>query len=316
MGRVFIIWACFASYSVFAEDAFPHGAADLVRNRVARPVGGEITAGATTKTARLPLPLPTAEMKATRAGRVFVRDTSQPKLGEDAWRDQMGAIWGDVVKNDDGSLQVTTHEKAAAYCKKIGADLPSTADFQRLRKYMAFDREGEYTAQVLPNLNKGPLWSSHRYQYGPVVQSIRSALGTYSNSDHYTFTTAGELKPATGDQLLPFRCVVHPALGSPPQAEPRLDWRLSPEWTNDSKTKKDFKYKYKLLTVEHPGPEERSDSFYLVYFADGTLKAYPIDKQYNQTWVTVSEDYSLKVGDPKDPVLTIPAEIATAGLSE
>lgn len=107
-----------------------------------------------------------AETKTTKTGHVFTRDTSNPELGE-AWRDPSGMIWGDIVKKADGTPYFMNHKNATAYCKSIGAELPSgwessqnksnggqNSDFVRLREYMgATSRSNEgYAPQVLPNL--------------------------------------------------------------------------------------------------------------------------------------------------------------------
>jgi len=84
---------------------------------------------------------------------IFVYDQSTPPLGE-AWKDESGMIWGDVVRNSDLSFRYLDHEQATDYCRKIGAILPSENDFTRLREYMGANSgiyEG-YTPQVLPNL--------------------------------------------------------------------------------------------------------------------------------------------------------------------
>ncbi len=92
---------------------------------------------------------------------IFTRDTSVPALGE-AWRDESGVIWGDLVVHrtsvvPERSIRVTLHSVAAAYCDRIGAQLPSRTDFERLSEYLgataASDREG-YTPQILPNLDR------------------------------------------------------------------------------------------------------------------------------------------------------------------
>jgi len=114
---------------------------------------------------------PSAETKTTKTGQVFTRDTSHPKLGE-AWSDPSGMIWGDIVKNKDGSEHLMNQRDATDYCKSIGADLPSKEDFIRLREYMGAKSPGfdGYTPQVLPNLthteNKAYIrqfWSSSNH---------------------------------------------------------------------------------------------------------------------------------------------------------
>lgn len=105
------------------------------------------------------------ETKTTKTGHIFVRDTNFPKLGE-AWRDPSGTVWGNMVTKDDGSPRFMTHGDAADYCKSIGAQLPSRADYTRLGQYMGFrwvpvqgvlggpaQLYTGFEPQVLPNLN-------------------------------------------------------------------------------------------------------------------------------------------------------------------
>lgn len=92
------------------------------------------------------------EVKTTRTGTRFVRDYSNPGLGE-AWRDPSGMIWGDIVKEKDGTPRFMNHVEATDYCQSIGAVLPRHWDFLRLREYLGRDGNGRpYSPQVLPNL--------------------------------------------------------------------------------------------------------------------------------------------------------------------
>jgi hypothetical protein len=94
------------------------------------------------------------------------------KFGE-AWEDPSDMIWSDTAKKEDGSPLFMNHKDAEAYCKSLGAELPSgwpedlngkhgfpnkDSDFVRLRKYMAaeyaagYDTPKGYAGQILPNL--------------------------------------------------------------------------------------------------------------------------------------------------------------------
>lgn len=94
-----------------------------------------------------------AGTRRTTSGHVFTRDHSLAALG-DAWRDESGMIWGDIARNDDGSIHYMKHYQAVEYCQNIRAELPSRADFERLRSYMGAteDSSNGYTPQALPNL--------------------------------------------------------------------------------------------------------------------------------------------------------------------
>jgi hypothetical protein len=84
---------------------------------------------------------------------LFVLDQSIADLGE-AWIDESGMLWGDVIKNIDGSIRYLNHEEASEYCKNLGTILPSEDDYIRLRIYMGAksDLYEGYKPQVLPNL--------------------------------------------------------------------------------------------------------------------------------------------------------------------
>jgi hypothetical protein len=89
----------------------------------------------------------------TSSGHAFTHDSSVAALG-DAWRDESGMIWGDIVRNSDGSIRYMDQYDAVSYCQGIGAELPTLEDFARLRSYMgaSVGSPSGYTLQVLPNL--------------------------------------------------------------------------------------------------------------------------------------------------------------------
>ena len=132
------------------------------------------------------------DTRTTTTGSIFVRDTRFPALG-DAWRDEDGLVWGDIVKNSAGKFIYVSHAEAEKYCEKIGARLPTPREFallaakmgaagisqqQESNKHEAIfkkDSKGEtvvdfyynsqgYTVQVLPNLSADyfnfPFWTS------------------------------------------------------------------------------------------------------------------------------------------------------------
>jgi len=97
-----------------------------------------------------------------------------PKAFGEAWRDPSGMIWGDIVKKEDGSPRFMNQKDADAYCKSIGAQLPSgyspdadgkygfpkqASDFERLRRYLGrnspykYGVPDRYNPQVIPSLS-------------------------------------------------------------------------------------------------------------------------------------------------------------------
>ena len=115
------------------------------------------------------------EKRTTTTGHVFIRDASQPQLGE-AWRDESELIWGDIVKEADGIIiRVMSYNKATAYCASIGARLPSKEEFTQLREYMGAKAKAgtnnEYShhnGKILPNLRGYQFWSSSLNPTSPI----------------------------------------------------------------------------------------------------------------------------------------------------
>lgn len=121
-----------------------------------------------------------AERRMTNTGHVFIRDIDHPALG-DAWRDESGLIWGDIVRDENGYVRYMVqsseymkdlgrplpndHLGAKEYCESISARLPSKEEFTRLREYMGAQPgtpEGysHHHNKVLPNLSGYWFWSS------------------------------------------------------------------------------------------------------------------------------------------------------------
>jgi hypothetical protein len=91
----------------------------------------------------------TPTIRTSLAGHKFTQTTNHPELG-DAWQDESGLIWGDVVqKHNMSSTDVNnycdktiapdvgddcqmTQSNAIAYCESINAALPSKSQFERL----------------------------------------------------------------------------------------------------------------------------------------------------------------------------------------
>src|SRR5262245_5346979 len=74
-------------------------------------------------------------------GAVFLSDTSLPGLGN-AFRDPAGLVWGDTLNLRDGKEEESmpgdgpasslSQPEADAYCKNLGARLPTRVEFERL----------------------------------------------------------------------------------------------------------------------------------------------------------------------------------------
>jgi hypothetical protein len=100
--------------------------------------------------------------RTTITGAVFTKITDREHF-EGAWQDQSGMIWGNTVKNANGSDRGMNQIQATEYCQSIGAQLPSREDFARLREYMGAQsgtyRRG-YLPQILPGLADNWYWSS------------------------------------------------------------------------------------------------------------------------------------------------------------
>lgn len=84
------------------------------------------------------------------AGHVFKKVTNHPELGN-AWSDEGGLIWGDMVQANQLSSQqastycanrsdtgacLMTQAQAVAYCQSIKASLPTKEQFIQLDKYI------------------------------------------------------------------------------------------------------------------------------------------------------------------------------------
>lgn len=108
-----------------------------------------------------------SEQLISHTGSVFVRDRTKKELG-DAWRDESGLIWGDVVPAEDlpDRPGMTHHSTAYRYCRSIGARLPTVADFIRLREYFGAKETADpsqkpegYQSQLFPNFQTTKDWT-------------------------------------------------------------------------------------------------------------------------------------------------------------
>ncbi len=163
--------------------------------------------------------------RTTTTGHVFISDSSRPTLG-DAWRDESGMIWGDMVRFRVGSTYldqicfeshrpirdgipcVVDYGDALEYCESIGAALPTVDDYKRLRSYMgaSLDSPTGYKAQVLPNLDLDI------YFFTSTLSAMHDRVFTFLGR-------AGAFYQDAGNERL--RCVAHSETVRP--QEPEVD---------------------------------------------------------------------------------------------
>jgi hypothetical protein len=138
---------------------------------------------------------PAPETRLTGTGAIYTRDFSRPDLGE-AYRDSRGLIWGDVFgfreRSKNRANPTMTARQAADYCARIGARLPSKAEFELLAEefgagsnqgFSPYRRglEGE-RLMVLPGSDKW-YWSSSREPQSGAFYSFNAETGVLSYID-------------------------------------------------------------------------------------------------------------------------------------
>lgn len=136
--------------------------------------------------------------KLTVNGSVFIKDNTQPALGN-AYRDPGGTIWGDVGKIN-GVPTAVELQQAKDFCQSNGFRLPTVADFKKLanflgyvvadanygeKKYSPFAAETSTT--VLPYLEK-TFWTADALPASspdPGVYVFNGATGFIYEEDHF-----------------------------------------------------------------------------------------------------------------------------------
>ncbi len=146
-----------------------------------------------------------AETRRTTTGAVFTRVT-RSGFGE-SWRDPSGMIWGDIAQNANGWARSMDQYQATEYCQSLGAQLPSRADFARLRGYMGAttatsENAGTgYTPQVLPHLTRQVdgrpwsnfFWSSFHPDYSGFAYGFGGRVGVIGVRDR-AYEYAGRVR--------------------------------------------------------------------------------------------------------------------------
>ena len=181
-----------------------------------------------------PRPVYSPEPDRTINGNTFVRDRSQPRLGE-AWRDPRGVIWGDIVADSrkDGVVDdhYTSFESAADYCRFNGFDLPTASDFAWLSHALGntsppqvsyFEHgvkvTGHYSPtlpgssiDVIPNLSKRTFYATAVGSSNYLEQVyFNGSAGWISGSFNNTNTWMSDYDNPRA-KIFSFRCVVHPS---------------------------------------------------------------------------------------------------------
>ncbi|MFZ4714192.1 MAG: hypothetical protein ACOYL6_10785 [Bacteriovoracaceae bacterium] len=141
----------------------------------------------------------------TLTGHVFTQVTNRPQLGN-AWRDENGLIWSDVKQDEDGSALLVKKSEAIAYCKSIGAQLPTVKQFSSLSVFLGGTGkindigENKFVPQILPGLvtdNDKSTWTASDSQNN----GNREILFSSSNGYLYSIDTPSD------DWLRNVRCV-------------------------------------------------------------------------------------------------------------
>lgn len=222
----FAVWCVFLSVEVFAQhqgQSNRSGGQDITRARA--------DAAPRVNDKRL--------VKKTLNGSEFQRipeeelsklGITNPKAFGEAWQDPSGMIWGDVKRLPDGSPRTMNHSDAEAYCKKLGAELPSgyeinwngtggypnrDSDFVRLSKYMGakyvFDDRGRkysdkgYSPQILPNLTYEEDGKTKSAVFWSSSVNPRTGVGSGFYGQYATFVSAIALHNV---DICSVRCVI------------------------------------------------------------------------------------------------------------
>ena len=114
-------------------------------------------------TARIKKLSPTPVTRTTISGHKFTQVTDQSAFGN-AWKDESGLIWGNLIVSSGGNAKSMTHQQAAAYCNSLSDGqhqylLPTKAQFEQLAKYLGAGSDSGYNPEIIPNLIGNYFWS-------------------------------------------------------------------------------------------------------------------------------------------------------------
>jgi hypothetical protein len=220
---------CLCAHFALAED-HEKKRSDNVILHPGRPVESSLSNGKTTESGHKFFNVSAEELIKDHQ---MNAEQAKKFVGDGAFKDESGTIWGDLAKDTRGKPLVMTHNEAKAYCKSLGATLPSgypeyqnkkngnqDSDFVRLRKAMGAESltenyDGEYFTepcpknfkpQILPNMRERDpnpwLWSSSFRPYVFFADDVFVFNTGYGN-----LSTDGRFNDGIGNYV---RCVVHP----------------------------------------------------------------------------------------------------------
>jgi len=127
---------------------------------------------------------PKTVTKTSFSGHTFTKVTDRPELG-DAWRDESGLIWGDIVKDKAGQPVDMMHHQAVAHCLSINAQLPTTSHFEKLAKFLGSGSSDGYSSQILPGLKDYTFWAQR------TNSTLQAAFNGYSGRVEFDTQTYG-----------------------------------------------------------------------------------------------------------------------------
>ena len=149
-------------------------------------------------------------------GHLFTRDFTHPELGE-AWKDESGLVWGDVVKDQLGSPKSMTEFEALNYCTQIGASLPKKKQLDSLAKYLGNGSTDGYNPIILPHLAGFFFWSSTLDdEFNSANYIFVGSSGDYGAAQKEKNTGSYHFRGELTEFTTRVRCVNNSAVISPP----------------------------------------------------------------------------------------------------
>lgn len=143
--------------------------------------------------ARIRVLSPKPQTRTSASGHKFIQVTNRPELGN-AWKDESGLIWGDLVVDSDGNPVTMAQQQARDYCNSLSDNqhqymLPTNAQLEQLAEYLGDGSDSRYTPEpeILPNLIKNRIWSgSIRKGLRPSGYVFYGSYGTLGSFDRYS----------------------------------------------------------------------------------------------------------------------------------
>jgi hypothetical protein len=135
------------------------------------------------------------ETMTTASGHLFQKTHSLSALG-DAWKDDSGIVWGDLVQDSKGQPALVTQAQANDYCQQIGARLASRMEFIQLALFLGDGCQTGFDPLSFPNLEGHLFWSS----------TFSSA---FAHQAYVFHGSTGALDFVNSQQRASFRCVIN-----------------------------------------------------------------------------------------------------------